>query len=204
MSDPKKIVAIYGMAPNLSLTPPPAKGVEVWVSNDPRGYKQRLPRALQEWTRYFNFHSRKHQNETYPDGVKWYQQQDGTRPIYFQRHQPDIPGSTVFPRAEIEAFFPEARPNGLFYVTCTICWQMAFAIMEGFDRIELWGFALSDQKPRNAYLFERPCFFYWIQQARDRGIEVTYQPEIEVIPFVAGDPAVFAGPVYGFDTKPEE
>lgn len=199
-----KTVRIYGMAPNLGATPPPAEGDEVWISNWHRGYKQRLPRALEEWTRYFNFHSRKHMDETYPSGVEWYQKQDGTRPIYTQKFQPDFPGCVVFPRTEIEAFFPEARPNGLFYTTCTVCWQIAFAIMLGFERIELWGFALSDLKPREAYKFERPCFFYWVENARRRGIEVFYQAEVEALPYEPGDPSLFKGPVYGFETKPEE
>ena len=78
--------------------------------------------------------------------------------------------------------------------------------MEGFERIELWGFALRDKphKPHNCYKFERPCFFYWVKQARDRGIEVTYQKEVEKIPFEPGDPATYDGPLYGYSTTPDE
>ena len=202
-----KTVRIYGTAPNLALTPPPSPGVEVWIANWHRGYNQRLSRIIDknEWTRYFNLHSRHHMDTTYPSGVEWYKSHDGSRPIYFQRHQPDIPGSTVFPRADIEAFFPEAiSRTGKFYTTCSACWLIPFAIFDGFERIELWGFALSDRKPRDAYLFERPCFFYWVKQARSRGIEVTYQAEIEQLPFEPGDPSTFTGPVYGFETKPED
>lgn len=199
----ERTVRIYGMAPNLGVTPPPLKGEEVWLSNSYHGYNHRLPRALTEWTRFFNFHSRAHMNTTYPAGVEWYKSQDGTRPIYFQCHQLDIPGSTIFPRATIESHFPEAMGPGGFYTTCTVCWLIAFAILEGFERIELWGFALSDRKPREAYKFERPCFFYWVKQAQDRGIEVTYQQEIHDLPFEPGDPHTFNGPIYGYETKPE-
>jgi len=202
MSD---VIRIYGTAFNLGRTPPPLNGEEVWLANYHIGYNQRLPRALDEWTRYFNLHSRKHMNETYPKGVEWYKTNGNGRPFYFQRHQPDIPGSKVFPRAEIEAFFPEAiGPTGKFYSTCSVCWLIPFAIMKNPKRIELWGFQLSDRKPRDAYLFERPCFFYWVKQAQDRGIEVTYQKEVHDLPFICGDPSTYTGTVYGYETKPEE
>lgn len=199
-----KTVRIYGTAPNLGLTPSPEKGTEVWLSNWHKAFQQRLPRALDEWTRYFNLHSRAHMDGKYPGGVEWYQSQDGTRPIYFQRNQPDIPGSTIFPRASIEAFFPEAMsPTGSFYSVCSVCWLIPFAIHEGATKIELWGFALSDRKPNDAYKYERPCFFYWVKLAQDRGIEVTYQKEVADLPFEPGNPAEFTGPVYGYETKPE-
>lgn len=201
-----KTVRIYGTAPNLSVTPPPLNGEEVWLSNWHKGYNQRLMRVLEqdEWTRYFNLHSRAHMDGKYPAGVEWYQSHDGSRPIYFQRHQADIPGSTIFPRASIEALFPEAvGPTGKFYTTCSVCWLIPFAIHEGATKIELWGFALSDRKPNDAYLYERPCFFYWVKQARDLGIEVTYQKEVEDLPFEPGNPAEFTGPIYGYETKSE-
>lgn len=200
-----KTVRIYGTAHNLAQTPPPLNGEEVWLANWHKGYNQRLPRALTEWTRYFNLHSRKHMDKTYPSGVEWYQSHPGDKPLYLQKHQPDLPGSTIFPREAIEGMFPEAMgPTGKFYSTCSVCWLIPFAIFLGFERIELWGFALSDRKPRDAYLFERPCFFYWVKQARDRGIEVTYQPAIEALAFEPGDPSTYIGTVYGYETKPEE
>lgn len=199
------VICIYGMAPNLSQTPPPLLGEEVWLSNWHHGYNLRLPRALKEWTHYFNFHSRAHMEKTYPSGVEWYKEQGASRPIYFQKHQPDIPGSVLFPRKEIEAYFPEAiGPTGKFYSTCSICWLLPFAIMKKPKCIKLWGFALSDKKPKDAYKFERPCFFYWVKQARSRGIEVIYQREVEDLPFEPGDPSTYTGTVYGYETKPEE
>lgn len=200
-----KIVRIYGMARNLAEAPPPPPGTEVWPSNSPKGYSGRYRPTLTHWTRWFNLHSRAHMDSTYPAGVQWYKEQDPGKPIYFQRHQRDIPGSAVFPRAELEAFFPEAiGPNGNFYATCSVCWLIPLAIYMGFERIELWGFMLRDNKPGEAYKFERPCFFYWVKQARDRGIEVFYQQAVEELPFEPGDPSTYTGPVYGYETKPEE
>lgn len=195
-----RVVRICATAPNLTEMPPPQPGVEVWLANWHKGYNRKLPRLLGEWTRYFNLHSRRHMNATYPHGVRWYKSQDGTRPIYFQKHQPDIPGSTPFPREAVEQHF------GHSYFTFSGAWMAAFAIMEGFERIEFWGFMLRDKPDRHneCYKFERPCFFYWVQEARNRGIEVIYQQEIADLPFEPGDPHTYTGTVYGFETKPED
>lgn len=205
LRSPAEVVRIYGMAKNLAEAPPLPPGVEAWPSNSYKGYTRRYPPAIDHFTRWFNLHSRKHMDDTYPECVAWYKRQDPAKPIYFQKHQRDIPGSAVFPRAELEAFFPEAiGPNGNFYATCSVCWLIPFAIYMGFKRIELWGFMLRDVKPGEAYKWERPCFFYWVKQARDRGIDVFYQRAIEELPFEPGDPSTYTGPVYGYDTKPEE
>ena len=201
-----KTVRIYGMAHNLTKSPPAPKGQGVWLSNSPGSYERRLPRALGEWTRWFNLHSRAHMLKAYPKGFNYYKTVSDGRPIYFQKIQPDVPASVVFPRERIQEAFklPDGSPNRFF--SCTICWLIAFAILEGFERIELWGFALRDNKanPGQCFAYERPGFFYWVQQARNRGIEVIYQKEIEKLPFKPGDPTTYTGPLYGYETKPEE
>lgn len=198
-----KTVRILGSAPNLG-DMPYTPGVEMWASNAPRSYKSNAQVVLGGgWTRWFNLHSRKHMLETYPKGFRWYLEQDGSRPIYTQKFWPDIPGCVEFPRQQIQEAFATAKgPNR--YFTCTVCWLVAFAVLEGFEKIELWGFQLSDRKPNDAYIYERPCFFYWVQQARDRGIEVWYQPEVEALPFEAGDPDTYNGTLYGYETRPED
>lgn len=200
MSNPRT-VRILGTAPNLDQMPPTSGGIELWPSNDPRTYRKygNHPDILDNWTRWFNLHSRHHMEITYPRGFKWYLAQDGTKPFYTQKFWPDIPGCTVFPRDLIQEAFPTS-PN---YFTCSVCWLIALAIVEGFERVELWGFLLKDFKRGEFYSYERPCFFYWVQQAKDRGIEVILQKEIQELPFIMGDPATYVGPLYGYETKPE-
>jgi hypothetical protein len=82
------------------------------------------------------------------------------------------------------------------YFTFSAAWLIAFAIYEGFKRIELWGFMLSQRKP--LYARERPCFFYWVEEARRRGIEVVYPAEVGE--GEAGDPFEYTGPLYGYET----
>lgn len=194
-----RTVRILGTATNLTEMPPTSGGIEVWPANDPRTYRKYKPEVQEIWTRWFNLHSRHHMEITYPRGFNWYLLQDGSKPFYTQKFWPDIPGCTIFPREIIQAAFPTS-PN---YFTCSVCWLIAFAIVEGFEKIELWGFQLSDRKFGGSFAWERPCFFYWVQQARDRGIEVTYQKEIQDLPFIMGDPATYDGPLYGYETKPE-
>jgi hypothetical protein len=200
-----KAVRILGTAYNLSQIPlPHPEGVEVWCANDPKGYKHYLQADVVEaqWTRWFNLHSRRHMAATYPRRLAYFLGRSDTRPFYTQKFWPDIPGCIAFPRDTIQEYFKtSAGPNRFF--TCSVCWMIALAIVEGFDRIELWGFQLSDRKPGGRYVFERPCFFYWVQQARDRGLQVTYQAEVAQLPFAPGDPDTYDGPLYGYDTKPE-
>lgn len=192
------VVMILGTAPNLSEMPPLAGGIEVWMANDPKTYRKYIADITDHWTRWFNLHSRAHMEKTYPRGLNWYLAQDGTKPIYTQKYWSDIPGCVPFPRERIQAAFPEAA----HYFTCSIAWLLAFAIVEGFEVIDLHGFALG-LKPNDYHAYERPCFFYWVQQARNRGIVVTYPPDIHALPPIAGDPATYTGPLYGFATKPE-
>lgn len=194
-----KTVRILGTSRNLGVMPRTPAGTDVWVANSRRSYNKLLPRVISEgeWTRWFNLHSRAHMDETYPRDVAWWKQLDGSKPFYHQRLQVDLPGSKVFPRDAIQAFFPES-PR---YFSCSICWMLALAIMEGFERVEFWGVRLSDHKNTPTYAFERPCFFYWVEKARSRGITVIYPDEVGA--GEPGDPATYTGPLYGFETKPE-
>lgn len=204
----KKTVRIYGLARNLietpKLTPEELGKIEVWISNNTRDYYIRLPRLREtdEWTRWFNLHSTEHMQKSYPKCYAWYGKQ--AKPIYLREVDPNIPSSRKFPRKEVQDFFGGSQKGspGRFF-TCSVCWLIALAIMEGFERIELWGFVLRDKphKPHECYKFERPCFFYWVKRARDLGIEVTYQKEVEKLPFAPGDPAAWDGPLYGYCTN---
>lgn len=196
------------MSNNLGDMPPSDLATtEVWLSNSFKGYMQKLPRVINEgeWTRWFNLHSRAHMESTYLSTFMRHLTSNGSKPFYTQKFHPDIPGCVQFPREFIQKYFAtEKGPNRFF--TCTVCWLIAFAILCNPKRIELWGFALRDKpdKPHECYKFERPCFWYWIKQAKDRKIDVWYQDEVAVLPFEPGDPDKYNGPLYGYETKAEE
>lgn len=201
-----KTVRLYGTARNLRHTPPCPRDVEVWLANGPATISLRLRRSIDdEWTRFFNLHSKAHIMGTYPSGWHYYQRNAKGRPVYLQKADPEVPTSVAFPRKELQQFFATAK-GPMRYFTCTVTWLIALAIYEGFERIELWGFELSD-KPRSTHTFERPCFAYWVQRARDHGITVSYQDEIAALyaagKMPVGDPDLYEGKLYGYSTKPE-
>jgi len=87
-----------------------------------------------------------------------------------------IPNSTQFPFEESYKLFAllqrENKPGQPYY-TNTIAYMMALAIMEGFDRIELYGIEMSGG---TEYAYQKACLEYFIGLANGRGIEV-YLPE---------------------------
>lgn len=199
-----KTVRILGSAPNLQDMLQLPDGDEMWMANNPKVVRKYLtPEVFERWTRWFNLHSRHHMETTYPVGFNWYRMQDGSRPFYTQVVWHDIPGCVEFPGKQLLEAFPEAGR----YHTCSITWMTALAIHEGFERIEYYGLVLRDKKrPQHQdYTFERRCFFYWVNKAKERGIEVTYPSEILTTGSLeAGDPAEYTGTLYGYETKPEE
>lgn len=202
-----KTVRIIGTARNAKELPHTAEGIEVWVCNGLTAVSLRSKQALAIWTRWFNLHSKKHMLGSYPSAYHYYQNNANGRPIYLLKAQPDISTSIAFPREQIQAAFATAKgPNR--YFTCSVCWLIALAILEGFERIELWGFELRDTKPGSTFAFERPCFAYWVKMARDRGIEVFYQDAVTKLyedgKMIPGDPDTYTGKLYGYSTKPED
>lgn len=187
-----KTVQILGMAENIKDIPfiPDA---ERWCSNNPRSYRLKFRSALDTWTRWFNLHTTYHIQRKYPSGYLWYQQQQ--KPIYLQEVDPRISSSIQFPRREIQDTFGgnSVGSPGRFF-TGSVTWLLAFALLEKFDKIELWGFEL---KREHQFDFQRPGVFYWIQRAREMGIEVALQPSLEIS--APGDPMTYAGPLYGYE-----
>jgi hypothetical protein len=185
-----KTVQILGTAPNLHHTLP-LEDKERWGCNSPGIYTRRWRDGdlLHSWTRWFNMHSRRHMLSTYRDWYLWYGDQVAPKRIVLQEVQPDIPVSEAFPKDAIMQHF------GTRYFTNSASWFIALAIYEGFERIELSGFMLRRDTQHD---FERPCFFYWVEEARKRGIEVVLPADLEVSP--PGNPDDYTGPLYGYET----
>jgi hypothetical protein len=208
-----RTVQILGAAPNIercSKTLP--VDTERWCLNNHKIYENHLfPAAVTTYTRWFNLHPRKQMDKLYKRSVEWYRQQD--KPIYLQEADPTIPMSRTFPRDEIQrAFAIDGRL--MTYFTSSLAWCMAYAMLtREFDRIELCGFYLTqtrapigddtELRPGDSlHGRQRPCAAYWVQRARDIGIEVVYPHEVDLYgPFVPGDAARYQGPLYGYETK---
>lgn len=145
--------------------PPLRTDCETWGTNNVMW--ARYSGEVPHWTRWVDAHPIAHIQSRRPDAYTWYQQQDGSRPIYLAEPDPTIPGAVVFPFHELVTFFstPEHR-EGDFWGS--ISWMLALAIAEGFERIELFWFALMNDQ----YTKQVPSTRYWMGQARGRGIDV--------------------------------
>jgi len=182
------------MAPNLALVPSyaPPPNTEIWCCNNPKHYRKAIPtEGLEHFTRWFNLHSERHMRATYPKALEWYAAH-APKPIYLQHPLPDVPNSVTFPKDEILAYV------GHRYIQFSGAWLMAYAEFLGLERVELYGFIISDRK--GAYAWERPNFFYWVDRLQRRGIHVETQPEVWVGDCTIGSPDGYTGPLYGYET----
>lgn len=138
-----------------------------------------------QWTRWFDLHPRAHIEHRRPDAYRWYQQQDGTRPIYLKDVDASVPGSVAFPfEAVRRSFGHDGHEERDFWGS--LSWMLALAIVEGFEQIDLLWFALMN----DAYTNQVPSTRYWIGQARGRGIRVRVHGTSMLNP---------QGPMYGYE-----
>lgn len=110
------------------------------------------------------------------------------------QHQPDYPQWLVglgiplvvgdgFPiKADHVQVFPFADAEDLFgseYLTSSSAYMVALALLEGFQRIELYGvdMAVDDFE----YFWQRPCMEAWIGFAKGRGVNVVIHENSPVL-----------------------
>lgn len=91
-----------------------------------------------------------------------------TVPVYMARREADIPMSVAYPMVEVRRLAGCTR-HGTAYLESSIAYMMALAILEGADRIGIWGCDLSTG---GEYAYQRPNMEYLIGLARGRGIAV--------------------------------
>lgn len=86
-------------------------------------------------------------------------------PLYTLEHELGLPLSLRYPIERVETLGRE-----LF--SCTMCYQVALAVVEGFREIGLFGMDLNLGSARERTL-ERACLLWWLGFAEGRGITVT-------------------------------
>ncbi len=74
-----------------------------------------------------------------------------------------VPNASVYPEAEMRERF------GPFFFTSSIAYMLALAIAQRPKVIGLWGVQMAQA---HEYAYQRPGCHYFIQKARDAGIEV--------------------------------
>jgi hypothetical protein len=152
---------------------------------------KRNVRGHYEWLRsyhYGKFESVPQPHEHWQDLKDFTKEEDGEKyvlidfewqlmkPIYMQYWNSEIPNSVEYPIREVSdlAFSNFRRGDRkVKYFTSTLAYMMGIALLDGFERIEIYGFELSDDIE---YVKQKACAEFWIGLAIGKGIEV-YVPE---------------------------
>lgn len=179
----KKTVAMVGMAPQTCGLAPADEntrlhgGFEVWGLNESHLYRWMKP----NWNRWFQLHPKKSftRHIDSKGGIghyDWLRQNHGEKIIYMQNIYEEIPNSFEYPLHDVvERFFGKmlSDKRNRKYFTSTMAYMIPIAIMEGFKRIELYGFEMAHD---DEFIAQRACAEFWIGCAIGSGIEV-YIPE---------------------------
>ena len=179
----KKTVAIVGMAPtSCSLAPFDDEDVEIWLLNEAHAFPwaKRATRwfqihATESWKRYIA-------KRDVRGHATWLKENPLDIPIYMQYWQEEVPKSIGYPLHEVvEKVFALFRrgEDKVKYFTSTFAYMMGIAVLEDFERIEIYGFEMSDDIE---YVKQKACAEFWIGIAMGRGVEV-YTPQDNQIMF---------------------
>lgn len=105
------------------------------------------------------------------DGRDWHYLFNPPAPVYMFEVYPEILLSVRFPIERIEEAFDvgPGRPGDFF--ACTMCYQVALAILEGFKTIAFFGIEL-DRGTARERTIERASLAWWCGFAQGRGIEI--------------------------------
>jgi hypothetical protein len=96
-------------------------------------------------------------------------------PIYMITKDETIPHSTVYPINEVCELLAGARKgdNRIRYFNSTFDYMMGIAILEGFERIEIYGVSMDSD---NEWANQKPGAEFWIGIALGKGIEIYLPP----------------------------
>lgn len=181
-----KRVAIVGTANSWKQTPWDDPGLEIWGIND--AHTLGFPRA----DRWFDLHPlhkfyfrKRDQRAVFaedvphgyyvrPEGhIEWLREQAKTIPVYLQNDPPKgwPVNAQRFPIEAAEKMFGSYWASGPSY-------EVALAIMEGFEEIQVWGIHLSTE---HEYREQRSQFEHILGIARGKGIKVVMAEQSPVL-----------------------
>lgn len=178
----KKTVAIVGMAPSsCSLAPFDDPDVEIWGLNEAHAFSW-MKRA----TRWFQIHNsaswkRYIAKRDVRGHFDWLKKNPWDIPIYMQYPAEIVPKSVGYPLHQVvEEAFPLFRrgEDKVKYFTSSFAYMMGIAVLEKFERIEIYGFEMADDVE---YVKQKACAEFWIGFAMGRGIEVYSPPGCQIL-----------------------
>lgn len=178
----KSTVALVGMSPtSCSLAPFDDKDVEIWGLNEMHAFPW-MKRA----DRWFQIHSsasvqREVQKRNIRGHYDWLKKNEWNIPVYMSHLDENIPLCTVYPLKEVCNRFLYGFTRGenqVKYFTSTFAYYMGLALLEEFDRIEIYGFEFADDLE---YVRQKACAEFWIGIALGKGIEIYTPPECNIL-----------------------
>jgi hypothetical protein len=167
----KKTVVLLGGATTHCTLAPFDDDVEIWSCNEMHWCKW-LTRA----TRWFQVHGTWNYNDLKrqkTNHIEWLK--NTSMPVYMIRKEPSVPTSIAYPIKEVSKFFENIRRGNkrIRYFTSSFAYMMGIALLEGFERIELYGFDFADD---TEYAQQKGCAEWWIGYAMGKGVEI-YEPD---------------------------
>lgn len=107
-------------------------------------------------------------------------------PIYMQEKYPDVPCSIRYPFETMITEFPRG------YMTNTLAYMVALALMEGVTHLSVFG---CDYSAASEYGAQRGGAEYWLGLAEGRGVQVLIPPTCDIL----GKPTL----LYGYQSHPD-
>jgi hypothetical protein len=171
VGEPGKKVSIVGFAGSWQLAPFNDPTWEIWGLNE-------LYLMIPRWTRWFEIHSRKvYEEDKKRTSDHILALRAMTCPVYMHQHYDDIPASVSYPLPVVAEVF--ANPaGGKPYLTNSISYMIALAILEGFSEISVYGV---DMATDSEYSIQRPSCEYFLGFAHGRGCKLTLPPDCELL-----------------------
>lgn len=155
-------VIMFGGAGTTEPVPDVVPGVERWGMNALIRIRAGANR-FKHCTRWFDLHTREH-IAARKEGDMWSWYQKIEIPVMMWETHPDIPMSRAYPLQGVTDMFR----TRLF---CSgLDWQIACALYEEFEEIELYGFRMGHPH----YVHQVGSGRWWLKQCADRGVKVTH------------------------------
>lgn len=189
-----KTVAIVGTSEtSRELAPYLNKEIDIWMFNS---------QLLSDWAKDKRCTAilELHQPETFlfmeTEYTKWLRENKDI-PVYMLDAIPEAAASVKYPLDEIvNKYLIDFRRGNPFaiqddviqYFTSTVCYAIALAIYQGYDRIELYGV---DMANNTEYIYQRDGIGLWFGIALGLGRQV----------YIPRDCFMFNSPRYGYDDK---
>lgn len=184
---PKKTVAIVGSAPRTrDKAPFENKDIEIWMFNSS---------PLADWCKRLDVIFELHPREEYTFAFdtkaiywQWLRKNTGVR-VYMQEEDYQVPMSVKYPLdAVCNRFLSNLRRGEAMnrYFTSSVCYALALAALQGFERIEMYGI---EMETNTEYIYQREGVGLWVGICLSLGIEV----------WIPDDCAMFNAPLYGYD-----